>query len=378
MDQVLIDQVLERAIAIQQIPAPTFAEGRRAQFVRQEFDREGLQDVSLDSTGNVYGRLPGAGAAPALVVSAHLDTVFPPETDLAVRRTPERIDGPGIGDNSLGVAGLFGLLWALRQKGQALPGDVWLVANVGEEGLGDLNGMKAVVERFRDDPQAGPLGYLVLEGMALGLVYHRALGVQRYRITCQCQGGHSWGDYGRPSAVHELARLVTHLEQIPRPGSPRHTLNVGVFHGGTSVNTIAAQASLELDLRSEDEEVLADMAASALHLVENANHGGQLPVKMTCELIGHRPAGELAAGHPWLDLAAKSLQAQGVEPVFTIGSTDANIPLSRGLAAVTVGLTLGGGAHTVHEFITTAPLGKGLAQVTHLVEAAFAAVTSSG
>lgn len=362
--QDLLPQVFDLLIAIQQIPAPTFAEKARGRFVSERFSAEGLQDVRTDAVGNVYARLPGAGGSqqPPLVVSAHLDTVFPAATDLTCQRSAERIAAPGIGDNSLGVAGLFGLVWALRRQ-PPLAGDLWLVANVAEEGLGDLLGMKAVVDHFG----AAPRGYLILEGMALGSIYHRALGVERYQITCRCQGGHSWGDYGRPSAVHELARLVMHLERIPRPGGPRHSLNVGVFHGGTTVNTIAAQASLELDLRSEDGRVLADMAAQAERLVRSNSRSGEHAVAFSMERIGSRPAGDLPAGHPWLDLAARALQAEGIEPNLTIGSTDANVPLSRGLTALVMGLTRGGGAHTVNEYIETAPVSKGLAALTSLV-----------
>lgn len=203
IDASLSARVLDLAVTIQQIPAPPFGEAQRAEFVRQRFAVEGLEAVSLDALGNVFACLPGSGRSKPLVVSAHLDTVFPFDTDLKVRREADRIFGPGIGDNSLGVAGLFGLLWALRQERgdqPGLPGDLWLVANVGEEGLGDLRGIRAVVERFKDEP----LAYLILEGMAFGQVYHRALGVQRYRITVRTEGGHSWVDYGRHSAIHEF------------------------------------------------------------------------------------------------------------------------------------------------------------------------------
>jgi len=185
MDASLVAQVLDLAVQIQQIPAPTFYESGRAAFIQKQFVKAGLRDVQVDEIGNVYGRLPGAGQKPPLVVSAHSDTVFPASTDLQVRREKGQIHGPGIGDNSLGVAGLFGLLWGLRARLQGssaelrFPGDLWLVANVGEEGLGDLRGMRVVVDRF--GPQV--LAYLVVEGMALGQIYHRGLGVKRYRIN---------------------------------------------------------------------------------------------------------------------------------------------------------------------------------------------------
>ncbi|MGZ6346135.1 MAG: M20/M25/M40 family metallo-hydrolase, partial [Anaerolineales bacterium] len=226
--------LIDLAVAIQQIPAPTFNEGDRAEFVRLRFSEEGLADVELDSVGNVFARLPGQDSKRSLVVSAHLDTVFLSNIDLHVSREPGRILAPGIGDNSLGVAGLFGLVWALRDRHQILPGDLWLAANVCEEGLGNLHGIRAVVDRFG----SLPLAYIVLEGMALGQVYNRGLGVRRYRITVRTAGGHSWIDYGKPSAIHELTALATCIASLEPPRLPRTTLNVGIISGGTSVNTI--------------------------------------------------------------------------------------------------------------------------------------------
>jgi acetylornithine deacetylase/succinyl-diaminopimelate desuccinylase-like protein len=367
MDAALVARVLDIAVAIQQVPAPPFGEAQRSAFVRERFEVEGLSEVAADELGNVYGRLPGKGEARPVIVSAHLDTVFPFGTDLQVRREADKIFGPGIGDNSLGLAGLFGLLWRLRQKhGEqpSLAGDVWFVANVGEEGLGDLRGMRAVVDRFDQLPCA----YIILEGMALGQVYHRALGVQRYRITARTSGGHSWVDYGRPSAIHELARLVTLITAIDLPGNPRTTLNVGVIAGGTSINTIAPEAHLELDLRSEGSADLQALVGRVEELVQAAN---RQDVQVTLELIGQRPPGKLPAAHPLVRLAKRCLQAQGSQPNLTIGSTDANIPLSRGYPAICVGLSTGFGAHTINEYINTAPLAQGLAQVHAIVEGAF-------
>lgn len=366
MDAAFVARVLDLAVAIQQIPAPPFGEAQRGAFVRERFHVEGLQDVSVDEIGNVYGRIPGQGALRPVVVSAHLDTVFPYGTDLQVQREADKVFGPGIGDNSLGLAGLFGLLWALRQKSglAALPGDVWLVANVGEEGLGDLRGMRAVVDRFGENVCA----YVILEGMALGQIYHRGLGVQRYRITVNTSGGHSWVDYGKPSAVHELGNLVARLSALPVPSQPRSSLNIGVIAGGTSINTIAAEAHLELDLRSENSLALNQMVRQVEMLVHATNRAD---VEVTMELIGRRPAGKLASTHPLVRLAKRGLQAQGIQPNLTIGSTDANVPLSRGLPAVCIGLSTGYGAHTVNEYIHIGPLFQGLAQVVALVEGIF-------
>lgn len=361
----LCDQILERACAIHQIPAPTFDESERAAAVQAWFAAEGLADVATDACGNVYARLPGSGAARPLVVSAHLDTVFPRSTDLTIKHSPGRISAPGIGDNSLGVAGLFGLLWSLRQARQSLPGDLWLAANTAEEGLGNLQGMQGVVQRFGATPQA----YIILEGMALGSVYHRALGSQRYRIQAHTAGGHSWVDYGQPSAVHELARLAAGLGALPVPTQPRSSLNIGVFQGGTSVNTIANQAELMLDLRSEGPQALGQLAAQVQALVAAVQRPG---VTFTSELVGKRPTGEIPASHPLVRLAVECLAAQGLAAALNIGSTDANIPLSQDLPAVTIGLTNGGGAHTPAEYIQTAPLRQGMAQLVLLVERLFA------
>lgn len=360
----LINRVLEMAICLQQIPAPTFSEAARGNVVAEQFRQAGLQDVNVDERGNVYGRLPGAGGNRPVIVSAHLDTVFPADTPLTVQRAIEKIHGPGIGDNAAGLAGLFGLLWTLEEHAIQLPGDLWLVANTGEEGLGNLHGMQAVVDRFGQQPRA----YIVLEGLALGQIYHRALASLRYRIRLKTQGGHSWVDYGRTSAVHELARLVNQLVSIPLPAQPRTTLNVGTIQGGLSINTIAAEAQLELDLRSEDPETLEMLAQQVRQICQD------VPVRdaeVHLEVIGQRPGGLLDGQHPLVKLAAHCLKDQGLHPRLNIGSTDANIPLSQGLPALCVGITTGGGAHTLGEYINLPPMAQGLAQLVALVQGIF-------
>ena len=361
MDPQLVNQVLELAIEIQQIPAPTFNESKRGAFIYERFIQENLKDVEIDEIGNVLGRLPGSGSALPIIVSAHLDTVFPSGTDLGCERLAEKIVGPGIGDNAVGLAGLFGLLWELNQQQVILNSDLWLVANVGEEGLGDLRGMRKIVNRFADQIQA----YIILEGMALGQVYHRGLGVRRFRITVNTSGGHSWVDYGKPSAVHELVRIVTRLLAIQIPEGPRTTMNVGVISGGTSVNTIAAEASLDLDLRSEDVATLDELVNS----VEGIFQESQSPdVRVSVELIGQRPVGEISQNHPLIALAVQGLEVVGIQPRLNIGSTDANIPLSLGYPAICLGLTTGNGAHTGDEYINLPPLDLGLKQLLLVIK----------
>lgn len=379
----LVDRILELAVEIQQIPAPTFDERQRAEYLYTLFLQEGLCDVEIDAIGNVYGRLPGGTDSRPVVVSAHTDTVFPKGADMRVRKQKNRIFGPGIGDNSLGVAGLLGLCWYLDREnnsrptsyvnkpgkdcsttGSGLPGDLWLVANVGEEGLGNLNGMQRVVDRFGDQTSA----YIILEGMSLGHIYHRALEVNRFQIQVRTRGGHSWVDFGQPSAIHIMAALITRLNTIYLPAQPRTTLNVGVISGGTSVNTIAAESNIELDLRSKNHQALESLV-DQVKMVADTFRSDEVEVYL--EPIGKRPGGSIPANHPLVLLAKQCLIEQGIHPVLTMGSTDANIPLSKGFPAICVGLTTGSGSHTTGEYINISPLDSGMKQLVSLVRGAF-------
>jgi acetylornithine deacetylase/succinyl-diaminopimelate desuccinylase-like protein len=320
----------------------------------------------VDDLPNVYSRVAGKAAKPALLVSAHTDTVFPQETDLTVHIDPAqgRIGGPGIGDNATGVAGLLMLAKAL----QALPPppvDIWLVANCGEEGLGDLRGMHVAVDRLAQQVGAS----IVIEGTGLKRVVHRALGSRRFRISVKSPGGHSWSDFGAPSAVHILAQLVADLTQLSPPASPRTTFNIGRISGGTSVNTIAQFAECELDLRSEDKHVLDAIVQQTLAILDRRRFAWQgHDVRIRAEVIGDRPAGQIEEGHPLVAAAKASLAACGitVQDNLSISSTDANVPLSRGLPAVCVGITEGGNAHRVEEWIQTGLLPTGMRHLLQL------------
>jgi acetylornithine deacetylase/succinyl-diaminopimelate desuccinylase-like protein len=373
MDKLIIERVLNLAAEIQQVQAPTFKENQRAEFVRKYFSALGVNVGGVDECGNVYAFVKGRGEKPAIVVSAHLDTVFPQSDELSLSRTAEMIRGPGIGDNSLGLAGLFGLYWSLVGAGGAnsiyspLAGDIWLIANVCEEGLGNLKGMQAVVNRFGGEVSA----YIVLEGMSLGHIYHRGLGVRRYCISVNTKGGHSWVDYGNPSAIHELADLVVKIKNLTLPVEPRTSLNIGVISGGTSVNTIAAEANLQLDLRSVDSQALTLLADQVERLVREADQMGGESTRVKAEVIGDRPAGAIPVDHPLIKLAVKCHAENGISAKLNIGSTDANEPLSRGFPAICIGLTTGGGAHTLGEYIDTKPVAQGLAILADLVQAIF-------
>jgi tripeptide aminopeptidase len=367
-------------VEIQQIPAPTGAEEKRADWVQARFRELGLADIDRDEVLNVYARIPGRLATPALLVTAHTDTVFPASTDLTVRIDPEtgRIAGPSIGDNSTGLAGLMVLAEVLAGIEQP-PVDIWLVANSTEEGLGDLKGIRAAVDRLQDRLGA----VLVLEGMGLGRIVHAGLGVRRYRIHAHAPGGHSWGDFGSASAIHCLAALVTDITRLNVPQQPRTTYNIGKFSGGTSVNTIAQHASLELDLRSTAPETLAQLDEQVQRLVQRHQRHHQRAksgVTFSVETIGDRPAGQIPESHPLMQATSGILAQLGIpERVdVRISSTDANIPLSRGIPSVCIGLTEGGDAHRLSEWIDPAPLPKGIQQLLYLTWWTAAWLTEEG
>ncbi|MEW6504516.1 MAG: M20/M25/M40 family metallo-hydrolase [Chloroflexota bacterium] len=356
----LLDYIVEQTARIQQIPAPTFQEVSRAVYLRDEMLRIGLDEVFMDDQKNVFARWKG-GNAPPLILSAHLDSVHPADLPLPLEVTTGKITGPGAADNALGLASLLTIGKCLVQYGQRFEGDVWLVADVGEEGLGNLAGMRAVVERFGEEVQ----GYVVLEGLGLGQVCHRGLGVARYRITAQCQGGHAWVNQGEPSAIHELAAVIHQMAEIILPQKPRSSLNVGIVRGGTSINTIAASAFCEVDLRSEDQNGLNRLIQRVKRIVSGRERKG---IHFEMELIGLRPAGSIRPSHPLVKLALECLAELQVPAVLEIGSTDANIPLSRGIPAVCLGLTRGGAPHTVNEYLEIPPIHAGLQQILMIIE----------
>ncbi|MFW5688969.1 MAG: M20/M25/M40 family metallo-hydrolase [Spirochaetota bacterium] len=384
-DRLATIDVAELAVRIQQIPAPTFAEHERARFVERAFAERGLESVLVehaDDLPNVYARVPGRDrAAPALVVSAHLDTVFPATTDLTVTRDPvERtIHGPGIGDNSLAVAALLALAEVYGRaphdteapaeavvptQVEAPPCDIWLVANAGEEGLGNLRGIRAALGRLSEEAPGGIGCGVVLEGMALGFVYHAGVGSRRYRLRVQAPGGHSWGDFGSSSAVHELVRRLRTIVDMDVPDSPRTTFNVGTVSGGTTINTIASQAHAEIDLRSENAAELDRLEARVRAALRPGRDGD---VDVVLELIGDREAGSLDPEHPLVRGAIRALDEAGVPAQVRVGSTDLNALLSAGVPGVCVGVSTGGRAHRLDEYINLDPLEQGLRQLGLLV-----------
>jgi len=355
-----VEQTIGLACTIARIPAPTFEEAERARFVARCFAERGAT-VEIDEIGNVVARRKGSGSAKSLLLAAHLDTVFPRETPLELERGEGWIRGPGIGDNALGIAGLLTLWDLLTAFDVVTPGDLLLAANVGEEGLGNLRGMRALVEHY--GPELGAV--VAVEGHNLGRVTHVAVGSLRLRIVVRGPGGHSWGNFGTPSAVHELARIICALTEISVPRVPKTTYNVGTIEGGVSVNTIAPLAQAVVDLRSIDRRELERLYRAVEAIC--ARHRSR-SVDVDIEFLGERPAGETPADSRLVREAVRILRELGVEPVLDASSTDANAAIAAGIPAICIGLTRGRGSHTLEETIEVPPLERGLLQLLRLVQ----------
>lgn len=356
-----VPRVIEDAIAICEVPAPTFHEGRRGEFVARRMTTMGLPAPRTDAEGNVVCEMPGRPDRGTVVVMAHLDTVFSIETPVKVRRDGGRLHAPGIGDNSMAVAGMLWLGDALRD----LPdrGTLVLAANVGEEGLGNLCGAKALWDRYHDRATA----WIALEGAMSGEAVNLGIPSRRFQIAYHGGGGHSWRDFGRASAIHALGSLISQIGQIRPPTSPKTTYNIGAISGGRSVNTIAQDAELVLDLRSEDATVLGDLERQVRGLV--AAIGDAAAMRAEISVVGDRPGGRLADGH-WLARIIGTAAAElGLELRWKSASTDANIPLSHGAPAVTLGVARGDNLHSVEESLDLAPILPNL-QLDYLVLAA--------
>jgi len=320
--------------------------------------------VETDSYYNVYGLLPGKNRqTPGLMLAAHTDTVFPSDTDLHIRRGGDIAYGPGLGDNSIGVAGMLGLADYLRQQ-QIVPAcNIWFVATSREEGMGDLGGMKAAFHRLKSHIQK----VINLEGMALGHVYCSGIAVRRLHITAAAEGGHSWLNFGRSSAIHGIVDLGARITSIRPVQSPRTTYNIGMIEGGQSINTIATKAGLWLDMRSEESGGLVQLEQEVRAQVQAVSRPD---LTFSIELVGDRPAGTIAPDHPLVQGALAALAQAGIQGILESGSTDANIPLAAGYPAVTIGVTRGGNAHRLDEYIETQPVSAGMRQLIVLTLAA--------
>ncbi len=357
--QALLEDLVADTIRIAETPAPTGDEGARARLVAERMITAGVPAVEIDSAGNVVGRLPGRGG-PVLLLAAHLDTVFPHGTDLTVHKDCELLRGPGVGDNSASLASLVQTARLLLGSGYPLKGDVILAGTVGEEGLGNLRGMRALMGRL-----AERVDYVVPVDGTLGGLVRQAVGSRRYRLVVQAEGGHSWGAFGMPSAIHSLCQMVARISALPVPQVPRTTYNVGTIQGGTTVNAIASRAEALLDLRSVDSTELGRLEREVEEIATRVAR--QAGVQVRLEPVGERPAGMIPQNHLLCQAVHAVHERLGIRTRSYPSSTDGNIPLAMGIPAVTIGVTVGGNGHREDEFIEVPPLARGLAQTVLLV-----------
>ena len=361
--------LLDEQAAITEVPAPPFAEQKRAARLKRVFAELGLQDVRVDSVGNVIGERPGLNPRPNLVLAAHLDTVFPEGTRVSVAREGNVLRAPGIADDGRGLAVLAGVARALDRGRVRTPGTITFVANVGEEGLGDLRGVKHL---FGHELKGRVDAFVSIDGTGHGIT-HVAVGSHRYRVTVKGPGGHSFGAFGIVNPVHAVGRAVARIADLAVPRSPRVTFNVGRIGGGTSVNSIAYEAWFEIDMRSSDRAALSSIDASFRDAVDRAvreenDRWGSGRLEVVVDLVGDRPAGRTPEDSPIVQAAVAVNRAMGLPAELGEGSTDANLPMSLGIPAITVG---GGGrssgVHSLTESFDSSESWKGTARVTALV-----------
>ncbi|WP_026689668.1 M20/M25/M40 family metallo-hydrolase [Alteribacter aurantiacus] len=344
---------LREQIAITEIEAPTFEEAKRGEYFANMLKEAGVQDISTDNHGNVFGVRKGSKTnSPRLVVCAHLDTVFPAGTSVKAIKKDGKIFAPGIADDGRGLAVVLTLARIMDQLEISTIGDVMIGATVGEEGLGDLYGVKGLF-KDRDDID----GFISIEPGSPQRIIFSGTGSRRHRVTFTGPGGHSFGDFGTPSAIHALGRAVSEIADIIVPSEPKTTYNVGEIKGGTTVNTIAEQASMIIDLRSTDQTVLTSLEKDVMAVIDKAariesNRGGDGTISVSKELVGDRPAGSQEESDLIVQVAGECVKQIGLEPLFSAPiSTDSNVPISLGVPSLTLGGGGGfGGAHTVNEF----------------------------
>jgi tripeptide aminopeptidase len=362
-----ISSVNEQQARLTEIPAPPFQESQRASAVKELLIESGLR-VEIDKTGNVIGELRGANEKEIVVIAAHLDTVFPAGTDVKVRRENGRMAAPGISDNGTGLAALVAIARAVRSAHLKPQRTILFVADVGEEGEGNLRGMRALVDTFRAKLKA----VVVLDGSGTDHVTTKALASRRLEALITGPGGHSWSDFGIPNPINALIRGSVRFINTKIPTNPRTTFNIGEIEGGTSVNSIPHEARLKVDIRSESEEELTRLesalreciAAGVRDEIEAARDRSKGKLEWKVDLLGSRPGGELAVDSPLIAALRAADEYVGNQSRIERSSTDANIPLSMGIDAISIGAGgSGGGAHSLQEWYDPAGREAGMKRV---------------
>lgn len=357
------ERLQQLLVEITQVAAPPFAEETRSNFVAELWRSAGLA-VEQDDLHNLIAPLPGPSEGPLILLVAHLDTVFSAETDVTVRKeSPTKWCAPGIGDNSASLAALTYVAEEMVAGNiDPFPARVTLVATVGEEGLGDLRGAHQIAERFASEADV----FLAVDG-TLGWLVDAAVGSKRLDVTFNAKGGHSWGNYGAPSAIHAMGDamwLLNHRLEVP--DSPRSSYNVGTITGGSSINAIAEQANMQIDFRSVDPDTLETMVGGAVGLIQNAANSHNATVDLN--MLGDRPAGR-SAPKELIEKAAAVMREGGHDIIVTPSSTDANAAIARGIPAFTVGVYRGGDAHRLSEWLDPTSLAPGVELLVRIVRA---------
>ncbi|MGB8131981.1 MAG: M20/M25/M40 family metallo-hydrolase [Candidatus Angelobacter sp.] len=351
-----------------EIPAPPFGEAARSEWLRKRFTGLGLENVQIDDLGNVLGLLHSGPTAPLIGVSAHLDTVFPQGTALQTREEANKLYGPGISDNAAGVTALLAVGHALKRAQLKPASNILFIGNVGEEGEGNLRGMRHL---FAASPWRSIRSLLVIDGAGTDTYVNQALGSRRFEITFRGPGGHSWSDFGVPNPIILLSRALARFSEVQTPESPRTTFNVGVVSGGTSVNSIPESATARVDLRSacmeelqKLEDRLRECVAEAWREAPLSHRSGELKVTLAIESIGDRPAAELPPDARILQIVRAADKHLRIESFPRLASTDANVPLSLGIESTTIGAGGdGGGAHTLREWFDCTNRDLGLKRI---------------
>jgi len=351
------DRFVEELVQLTEIPAPPFGEEVRASTYMAMLRDAGLTNVEMDQIGNVMGLRPGTGEAPLLAVAAHLDTVFPEGTEVEVRREGNRLRAPGIGDDTAGLATLLAVARVLNETDLETESDLLFIGNVGEEGPGDLRGVKHLFRDGKYKDQIG--GFISVESGGQSTITTGALGSLRYRVTFKGPGGHSYGAFGLVSPAYAMGNAIRKVSAISVPDTPKTTFNIGIVEGGTSVNSIPFETSMVVDMRSESRDELEKLVETFLDLVheaveeENATRSiseGQIELEMT--LVGDRPSGQTSESANIVKFAVAAFEAFGIRPTFRISSTDSNVPISLGIPAITIGRGgLGGRSHSLDEWV---------------------------
>ncbi len=365
----------EELVRICEIPAPPFKEEARAREIARRFEEIGLLRVRSDEEGNVIAERPGLSPEPRVIVSAHLDTVFPEGTNVRVRRDGARFHASGISDNTCGIVSLIALARALDAGCIETEGRVYFVATVGEEGEGNLRGARHLFTG--GEFQSGVDAFISLDGPGLERITQRALGSRRYRVTVIGPGGHSWGDFGIVNPVHALGRAIARFASYPSPLAPRTSYNVGIIEGGSSVNAIPERASMLVDIRSVSSDEIEKLEAYLRRVVEIAareenSQRSMSGTSLTCEFeqVGDRPSGETPVNSRIVRAAIECSRALGIEPRLDCSSTDSNIPISLGIPAITLGVGgISSNCHSLTEWYEPAGRELGLKRLLMLTVA---------